>query len=202
MGTPRRIYGCILSTLVLSILSTVFIIVPIPYRLPCSIQNHLLTMSRSPISVSSNMEAEKEVRDGPRAPSPSPASSISKESIEFKPTTRLYLAFGALAVLTLMVALDGTSISVALPIIARNLHGSAIEAFWAGTSFLLTSTVFQPSFASFSHIFGRKPIVLVSIAFFLVGTLLGAEANNFTLLLLGRSLQGIGGVSISPTISS
>src|ERR1700733_4246960 len=156
-------------------------------------------MSRSPISVPSNMEAEKEIQDGPRAPSPSPASSISKESteptVEFKPTTRLYLAFGALAVLTLMVALDGTSISVALPIIARKLHGSAIEAFWAGTSFLLTSTVFQPSFASFSHIFGRKPIVLVSIAFFLVGTLIGAEANNFTLLLLGRSLQGIGGVS-------
>jgi hypothetical protein len=65
------------------------------------------------------MEAEKEVQGGPRAPSPSPASSISKESIEstaeFKPTTRLYLAFGALAVLTLMVALDGTSISVELP---------------------------------------------------------------------------------------
>src|SRR4051812_2831249 len=99
-------------------------------------------MSRSPIPVPPNMEAEKETQDDPRAPSPSPASSIFKEStesVEFKPTTRLYLAFGALAVLTLMVALDGTSISVALPIIARKLHGSAIEAFWAGTSFLLTS---------------------------------------------------------------
>ena len=144
------------------------------------------------------METEKEVQDGARDASPSPASSMSKENIDsaadFKPSIRLYLAFGALAVLTLMVALDGTSISVALPIIARKLHGTAIEAFWAGTSFLLTSTVFQPSFASFSHIFGRKPIVLVAIAFFLVGTLIGAEANNFTLLLLGRSLQGVGGV--------
>ena len=35
---------------------------------------------------------------------------------EFKPTTRLYLAFGTLAVITLMVALDGTSLSVALPV--------------------------------------------------------------------------------------
>ena len=164
-------------------------------------------MSQTPIADPQNMEVEKEVQDGAKAASPSPASSISKESTdsaaEFKPTARLYLAFGALAVLTLMVALDGTSISVALPIIARKLHGTAIEAFWAGTSFLLTSTVFQPSFASFSHIFGRKPIVLVAIAFFLAGTLIGAEANDFTLLLLGRSLQGIGGVSnLQDTVSA
>ena len=35
---------------------------------------------------------------------------------DFKPTTRLLLAFGTLAVITLMVALDGTSLSVALPV--------------------------------------------------------------------------------------
>jgi predicted MFS family arabinose efflux permease len=158
-------------------------------------------MSQSPVRDNPNIEAEKDVRDGARSTSPSPASLISRESTdpaaEFKPTARLYLAFGALAVLTLMVALDGTSISVALPIIARKLHGTAIEAFWAGTSFLLTSTVFQPSFASLSHIFGRKPLVLVALAFFLVGTLIGAESHDFTLLLLGRSLQGVGGVSHS-----
>lgn len=160
-------------------------------------------MSEAPVPDNPIMEAEKELQDGARSESPSPASSVSKESsdaaAEFKPTARLYLAFGALAVLTLMVALDGTSISVALPIIARKLHGTAIEAFWAGTSFLLTSTVFQPSFASLSHIFGRKPLILAALAFFLVGTLIGAESNDFTLLLLGRSLQGVGGVSVAHT---
>lgn len=35
---------------------------------------------------------------------------------EFKPSTRLYLAFLTLAVITLAVALDGTSLSVALPV--------------------------------------------------------------------------------------
>lgn len=35
---------------------------------------------------------------------------------EFKPSKRLYVAFGTLAVITLMVALDGTSLSVALPV--------------------------------------------------------------------------------------
>ncbi|KAL9134462.1 MAG: hypothetical protein Q9175_004356 [Cornicularia normoerica] len=112
---------------------------------------------------------------------------------EFKPTTRLYLAFGTLAVITLMVALDGTSLSVALPIMARALKGTAIEAFWAGTSFLLCSTIFQPSFAELSHIFGRKPLVMVALVFFLIGAIVAATANGFGSLLVGRSLQGVGG---------
>lgn len=66
------------------------------------------------------------------------------------------LVFFTLSVLTLMAALDGTSLSVALPVgtlrlftgisltvletIAQALNGTAIEAFWSGTSFLLSST--------------------------------------------------------------
>ncbi|KAB8246773.1 major facilitator superfamily domain-containing protein [Aspergillus flavus] len=107
------------------------------------------------------------------------------------------LIFLTLAVLTLMAALDGTSISVALPIIAQRLHGTAIEAFWSGTSFLLCSTVFQPSFASLSHIFGRRPLILVAILFFFTGTTLAGVSQNFTQMLVGRSLQGVGGGGIT-----
>jgi len=92
-----------------------------------------------------------------------------------------------------MVALDGTSISVALPKIAQALNGTAIEAFWAGTSFLLASTVFQPNFASFSHIFGRMPVIIAAITLFMVGVFMAALAQNFSILLAGRTIQGIGG---------
>ena len=132
---------------------------------------------------------------------------------DFKPSLRLYLAFLTLAVITMAVALDGTSLSVALPvssfsfgycqltlcsytysqIISQKLHGTAIEAFWSGTSFLLCATIFQPSYASFSHIFGRKPVIMVGLLFFLVGAIIAAVANGFSVLLVGRSLQGIGG---------
>lgn len=43
---------------------------------------------------------------------------------DFKPTARLLLAFGTLAVITLMVALDGTSLSVALPVGFSPTHPS------------------------------------------------------------------------------
>ncbi|KAJ5591937.1 uncharacterized protein N7459_002306 [Penicillium hispanicum] len=101
-----------------------------------------------------------------------------------------------LCVLTLMAALDGTSLSVALPTISQELDGTAIEAFWSGTSFLLSSTVFQPSFASFSNIFGRRPLVLLSIFFFCIGAIISAVAKNFTYMLVGRTIQGIGGGGI------
>ncbi|KAI1977210.1 hypothetical protein LOZ51_002807 [Ophidiomyces ophidiicola] len=119
---------------------------------------------------------------------------VKNDEVEtFKLSKRSWLVFMTLATLTLMVALDGTSISVALPIIASKLRGSAIEAFWSGTSFLLCSTVFQPTFASLSHIFGRKPLILAAIVFFLAGSLVSALSENFTHMLVGRSIQGIGG---------
>ncbi|KAF8250950.1 MFS general substrate transporter [Wilcoxina mikolae CBS 423.85] len=108
----------------------------------------------------------------------------------------MYIIFLTMCVITLTAALDATSISVALPIMAEKLHGTAVEAFWAGTSFLLCSTVFQPPFASFSNIFGRKPVILLALAFFTVGSIIPAVANNFTVVLVGRSIQGIGGGGI------
>ncbi|KAL1879606.1 hypothetical protein Plec18167_004067 [Paecilomyces lecythidis] len=137
--------------------------------------------------------------DGSTTPVPSSTAGTERDALEgeeFKLSRRAMMIFFTLAVLTLMAALDGTSISVALPIIAERLHGTAIEAFWAGTSFLLCSTVFQPSFASFSNIFGRKPLVLTSILFFFVGAVIAGVAKNFTYMLVGRSLQGIGGGGI------
>ncbi|KAI9812669.1 MAG: hypothetical protein M1826_002791 [Phylliscum demangeonii] len=120
-------------------------------------------------------------KDGGAAPAP------------FAPGWRFYVCFSTLSIITLAAALDATSLSVALPIISQKLHGSAIEAFWSGTSFLIASTVLQPSYASFSHIFGRKALVMAALALFTLGAILAAVAHDFTLMLVGRSIQGIGG---------
>tara|TARA_R110002060_G_scaffold20249_11_gene27560 strand:+ start:181 stop:582 length:402 start_codon:yes stop_codon:yes gene_type:complete len=76
----------------------------------------------------------------------------------FKPTRGFLLAFASICIITLAAALDATSLSIALPIITEKLQGTAIEAFWSGTSFLLTSAVFQPVIAGLSHVFGRKEV--------------------------------------------
>ena len=80
--------------------------------------------------------------------------------------------------------------------IAKALNGSASETFWTGTSYLLTSSTFQPVLSALSEVFGRKEILLVSILLFTIGTLIACLAQNFPTLLAGRTVQGIGGGGI------
>lgn len=123
-------------------------------------------------------------------------NSAINDQQPFKPGPRLYVAFGGLLAMTLVVALDATAVSVALPTIAKHLNASAIEAFWIGTSYLLSSTVFQPIYGSFSYIFGRKAMILTALAFFAVGAVVCGVAKSCEVLLLGRTLQGAGGAGL------
>lgn len=80
--------------------------------------------------------------------------------------------------------------------IASDLHGTTIDTFWIGTSYLLTQSVLQPLIVSLSDVFGRRPFYLISLGFFTAGTLLCCRSENFTELLTGRSIQGVGGGGI------
>ena len=63
------------------------------------------------------LEADRQSLSSDPATPSSPAPSVDKtDEEEFHPGYRFYLAFATLSILTLMVALDGTSISVALPV--------------------------------------------------------------------------------------
>ncbi|MCJ1238076.1 hypothetical protein MMC14_006065 [Varicellaria rhodocarpa] len=114
----------------------------------------------------------------------------------FKPGKSFILAFTSICIITLAAALDATSLSIALPIITDRLKGTAIQAFWSGTSFLVASAVVQPVIGGLSHGFGRKQLVLASALLFAVGSLVAALATNFTMIFIGRSIQGLGGGGI------
>ncbi|KAK1998455.1 major facilitator superfamily transporter [Colletotrichum falcatum] len=118
------------------------------------------------------------------------------DKVVFKPSREFLLAFGALCTIALAVALDATTLSVALPTMSVALGGTALEAFWSGTSFLLASTVLQPTVAGLSGIFGRKPLVFASALLFVVGSVVGAVANDFAVVIAGRTIQGVGGGGI------
>ncbi|KAL9099185.1 MAG: hypothetical protein Q9163_005283, partial [Psora crenata] len=100
----------------------------------------------------------------------------------FVPGRSFILAFISICIITLAAALDATSLSIALPIITERLKGTAIQAFWSGTSFLVTSAVFQPVIGGLSHAFGRKQLILVIALLFAVGSLVAALATNFTMI--------------------
>ncbi|RDI85373.1 hypothetical protein Vi05172_g4788 [Venturia inaequalis] len=112
------------------------------------------------------------------------------------PSRREYLIMATLAMVSFIVALDATILVPVLPDLALSLHGTSTEAFWAGTSYLLTSAVFQPFIGALSDAFGRRGALFSSLSLFTVGTIVCARANSFAVLLTGRCVQGIGGGGI------
>jgi MFS family permease len=102
----------------------------------------------------------------------------------------------SLAVISLMISLDATVIITSLFSITDALSITATQAFWVGTSYLLTSAVTMPFLAAVSDIFGRTWVLLSSLASFTIGTIICCTADNIGALLVGRCIQGIGGGGI------
>ncbi|RDW94180.1 uncharacterized protein DSM5745_01502 [Aspergillus mulundensis] len=121
---------------------------------------------------------------------------MAAEENKFRPDWRLRCIFGVIGLLNFAAALDATSISVAIPRISEDLGGTAVEAFWSGTSFLVCSCVFQPVFTLCSEIFGSARMLFGAVVAFTLGAILAAVSQHFNLLLVGRCIQGIGGGGI------
>lgn len=124
------------------------------------------------------------------------SNSESDGATEWRPRKGEYLVMITVSIISLMVALDATILVPVLPTLAQSLNGTSTDAFWAGTSYLLTSAVFQPFIAALSDVFGRQQLLVISLLFFSIGAALCAVAEDFTLFLGGRSVQGIGGGGI------
>jgi MFS family permease len=107
-----------------------------------------------------------------------------------------WLAFGAVLITNLSAALDATTLSVALPAISNDIGGKSVEAFWAGTSYPLAQSALMLLWVSLSQCFGRRPVLLLTLAIFGLGAVLAAVAHGYPLLLAGRTVQGIGGGGI------
>jgi hypothetical protein len=67
------------------------------------------------------------------------------------------------------------------------------ETTWIGAGYFIGSAAFQPMFASFSHIFGRRPLVIGALVIFLAGTIICSAVHSIGPFLVGRIIQGIGG---------
>jgi hypothetical protein len=77
-------------------------------------------------------------------------------------------------------------------IIANALHGNATDVFWTGTSYMLANAIVQPLIAQFSDVFGRRCSLMLALCSFTIGLVICSIASNFTLLLVGRAVSGIG----------
>lgn len=114
----------------------------------------------------------------------------------------------AVLIVFLLSALDQTIVSTAMPRIIAELHGLELYS-WVTTAYLLTSTVMVPIWGKLGDLYGRKPVLLASIAIFLAGSWLSGLAGEIgdmpllgggmTQLIAFRALQGIGGGGLFTT---
>src|SRR4029078_3579068 len=94
-------------------------------------------------------------------------------------------------------ALDQTIVGPALPTIVTQLSRHDYYV-WAVTIYLLTSTISVPFWGKLSDVFGRKPLFIAGIVFFLIGSALSGLSQDMTQLILFRGLQGIGAGALFP----
>ena len=88
-------------------------------------------------------------------------------------------------------SISQTIVSPAIPRIVADLGGMAYYA-WLSTIVMLVAAVVTPISGKLSDIFGRKPLYVVSISLFVVGSLLCGTATDMYQLAAYRGLQGLG----------
>lgn len=123
------------------------------------------------------------------------------------PLRQVLIIFFGLAIAMFLAFLDMTTVSTALPTIARDFDAST-EVSWVGTSFLIANTSMQILYGRLSDVFGRKVVLMSAIGLFAVGNILCGFSQSMVLvpaevsancklqLIVFRGISGAGGGGI------
>src|SRR5437763_220502 len=104
---------------------------------------------------------------------------------------RILAIYSGLMVALLLAALDQTIVATALPKVVSDL-GGITQYTWVFTAYMLGSTVTVPLYGKLGDVHGRKPLFIVAIVIFLVGSALCGAAQNMWELVVFRAVQGVG----------
>src|SRR6266536_649500 len=110
---------------------------------------------------------------------------------------RILAIYSGLMVALLLAALDQTIVATALPKVVSDL-GGITQYTWVFTAYMLGSVVTVPLYGKLGDVHGRKPLFIVAIVIFLVGSALCGAAQNMWELVIFRAVQGIGAGGIFP----
>ncbi|KAF4486601.1 Efflux pump FUS6 [Colletotrichum fructicola Nara gc5] len=134
--------------------------------------------------------------EGPDGPDGVQDDGMNHVPVKWKPSGHQFAIMATAALLSLMVALDACIIVTSLQAIVVDLELSTYDGFWIGTAYLLANAVVMLFIADLSHVFGRRPCLTASVASFALGTIFCCVSHSISLMLVGRSLQGLGGAGI------
>ena len=140
----------------------------------------------------STAQEERQEQEGTATTTASPPGQAQAPALGGELDHRQVLTILAGLVLGMFLsALDQTVVSTAIRTIADDLGGLSLQA-WATTAFLITSTITTPLYGKLSDIYGRKPLYLLAISIFIVGSVLCTFAQSMYGLAAFRAVQGLG----------
>ncbi|MFI7638968.1 MFS transporter [Nonomuraea sp. NPDC049400] len=115
---------------------------------------------------------------------------------------KLGLALLVIAAAQLMIVLDGTIVTVALPSIRAGLDMAESDLNWVLTSYALAFGGLLLVGGRAGDLFGRRRLFRLGLVVFLLASLLGGLAGNGVVLIAARVLQGLGAAVVAPTALS
>lgn len=106
------------------------------------------------------------------------------------PFRKVVSVFAGLAVCIVVSTLDMTLVATALPSISADFHAGSVASFIPST-YLLTSTAFQPLYGRFSDIFGRKAALCIAMCVFMFGNLIAGFSKKTIQVIVFRGVWAV-----------
>ncbi len=112
-------------------------------------------------------------------------------------TTQRQMVTVAMMVSILLVAIDTTIVTNAMPHIVKQLSGLKMIS-WVFAIYLLTTSVTTPIYGKLADLFGRKIVFNFGVALFVIGSMLSGAAQTMLQLIWFRAFQGLGAGAVMP----
>ena len=116
-------------------------------------------------------------------------------------STKRPFVLAAVMLAMFMGAIEATIVSTAMPDIVADLGGFSLYS-WVFSSYLLMNAATVLIYGKLSDIFGRKPVLIIGILIFLIGSFLCGLANSMAQLIFFRLVQGLGAGAVMPTVTT
>jgi EmrB/QacA subfamily drug resistance transporter len=124
-----------------------------------------------------------------------------EEALEELPSRRWW-ALAVIALAQLMVVLDGTVVTIALPSAQRALHISNADRQWVVTAYTLAFGGLLLLGGRIGDYLGRKRMFLVGLLGFAAASALGGASQNGETLFAARAIQGVFAALLAPAALS
>ncbi len=103
----------------------------------------------------------------------------------------------AVMLATGLVAIDATILATAVPAVVEDLGGFS-QFPWLFSVYLLAQAVSVPIYGKVADVIGRKPVMLVGVGLFVLGSVLCGVAWGMVSLIVFRAVQGLGAGAVLP----